>query len=209
MISNTSDNMDETGQKKIIPGNHEIIKYLSKYVTLSDAEALSILKNLDIRTYDKGDILLKEGQTADLCYFVIKGCIRQYYLVNGEERTTDFFTEGQPVSAFKGTYIKKPSPYFLSCLEPCTLSVGAIADEEKEYNPKLGPVCKLAAEDDLTKAQETLSWYRLTNAEERYLELLKTRPDLIDRVPQYYLASYLGIKPESLSRIRKRIIRKA
>lgn len=117
--------------------------------------------------------------------------------------------EGQPVNVFFGQNSQKASPYFLSCLEDCTLSVGPIAPEKVDVDPELLTVCEQAAGDELWKTKETLSMYRLTNPEERYLKLMATRPDIINRVPQYILASYLGIKPESLSRIRKRLMKKA
>ncbi len=72
--------------------------------------------------------------------------------------------------------------------------------------PHFESICRVAVEDELGKNQEKLASYIIKSPEERYLELLETRPDLLDRVPQYQLASYLGIKPESLSRIRKRIM---
>jgi CRP-like cAMP-binding protein len=66
----------------------------------------------------------------------------------------------------------------------------------------------MAVEEELGKSQESMATLLLLSPEERYLHLLNTRPELLDRVPQYQLASYLGIKPESLSRIRKRIMEK-
>lgn len=209
MILNKRENGAEGKEEQGNPSAHEIIRYLSKYATLSDVEAQAIIDGLDIRQYKKGEVLLREGEVAALCYFVIKGCVRQYYLVNGEERTTEFFTEGQPVAFFRGSNANKPSPYFLACLEDSICSVGLTTPPQEEFNPKLYPVCRMAAEDELSKSQETLSMYRHTNPEERYLEIFKSRPGLVERVPQYYLASYLGITPESLSRIRKRIMKKS
>lgn len=188
---------------------HELIKYMSKFVTVSDEEAEILIASLDERSYTKGTLLLKEGQVSDLCYFVIKGCVRQYYMVDGEEKTTNFFTEGQPISVFEGIYKKQASKYYLSCLEDCVLSVGPTSEpEDLDLDPKYKSVCLTATESELNKSQEMLSMYMISSPEDRYLNLLKTRPELIARVPQYQLASYLGITPESLSRIRKRIMLK-
>jgi len=192
-------------QSESTTSGNELIKYLSKYMCLTDAETEAILKDLDIRMYRKGEILLREGEIPELCYFIIKGCVRQYYNINGDEKTTEFYTEGQPLAVFQVTNSNKKSPYYLSCLEDCMMSVGPVTPEDIDVDPRFLTVCKMAAEDELCQTQETLNMYRLSSPEERYLELLKTKPQLIDRVPQYYLASYLGIKPESLSRIRKRI----
>jgi CRP-like cAMP-binding protein len=197
--------MDQTPD---IPIRNELIKYLSKYINLTEEDSNAILKDLDIRLYKKGDILIKEGEIPELCYFVFKGCVRQYFNVDGEEKTTEFYTEGQPISVFQGTNFNKKSSFFLSCLEDCVMSVGPIVPEDTDIDPKFITLCKTAAEDELCRTQETLAMYRLTNPEERYIELMKTKPELITRVPQYYLASYLGIKAESLSRIRRRLTKK-
>jgi len=198
--------MEET---QSIPSGSELIKYLSKYINLTEAETSAILKDLDIRIYKKGHLLIKEGEVPELCYFIFKGCVRQYFNIDGEERTTEFYTEGQPIAVFQGTNGNKKSPFYLSCLEDCVMSVGPIVPGDTDIDPRFITLCKTAAEDELYRTQETLSMYRLTNPEERYLELMRTKPELIERVPQYYLASYLGIKPESLSRIRKRLTKKA
>jgi CRP-like cAMP-binding protein len=74
--------------------------------------------------------------------------------------------------------------------------------------PHLEPASRMAVEEELGKSQDRLSNYIINSPEERYLQLLKTRPELLERVPQYQLASYLGVTPESLSRIRSRIMGK-
>ncbi|MBO9698934.1 MAG: Crp/Fnr family transcriptional regulator [Sporocytophaga sp.] len=196
-------------QNQSNPTSNELIKYISKYIKLTEEETNAILKDLDIRFYKKGDILIKEGEVPELCYFIFKGCVRQYFNKDGEERTTEFYTEGQPIAVFQGTNGNKKSPFYLSCLEDCVMSVGPIVSEDTDIDPRFINLCKTAAEDELCRTQETLAIYRLSNPEERYLDLMKTKPELIERVPQYYLASYLGIKPESLSRIRKRLTKKA
>jgi len=186
----------------------EVIRYISKFMQLSEAEAQDILENLHFRSFNKGDILLREGQISNLCYFNLKGCVRQYYLVDGEEKTTNFYTEGQPISPNEGTFKKKPSKFYLSCVEDCILSVGSPEDELRFFEkfPQFASLCRIAVEDQLSKSQHDFAAFMLSSPEERYLNLIKTRPELIDRVPQYQLASYLGVKPESLSRIRKRIM---
>lgn len=184
-----------------------VIQYIAAFKTLSEVEIRAILDNLNVRTFKKGTILLREGQVSDLCYFVLQGCVRQYYLVDGVEKTTGFFTEGQPIVAYEGNFKKLPSRFYLSCLEDCMLSVGTPEDEADLFAkyPQFELVCRLATEEELGKSQGKLADFMISNPEERYLKLLKTRPDLLDRVPQYQLASYLGVTPESLSRIRKRI----
>lgn len=194
-------------RRKLSP-EHELINYISQFMPLSEAEAAEVVKMIKFKSFKKGTVLLREGQVAKLCYFVLKGCIRQYYLVDGEEKTTNFFTEGQPVTPYEGTFKKVPSKFYLSCVEDSILTIGAPGDEAAFFEkfPRLEPAKNMAIEEELGKSMDRFSSYLLNSPEERYLNLLKTRPDLLDRVPQYQLASYLGVTPESLSRIRKRIM---
>lgn len=200
----------QTPTSRTVSPEHEITQYISQFMPLSEAEAEAVAKTIKVKSFRKGTILLKEGQVAKLCYFVLKGCIRQYYLVDGEEKTTNFFTEGQPVTPYEGTFKKVPSKFYLACVEDAILSVGTPEDEAAFFEkfPRLEPARGLAIEEELGKSMDKFSSYILNSPEERYLNMLKTRPELLDRVPQYQLASYLGVTPESLSRIRKRITQK-
>jgi CRP-like cAMP-binding protein len=187
---------------------YELIKYISQYVQLSDAEVQTFLETLKVRAHKKGDFLLKEGQVTELCCFVLKGCIRQYYLVDGEEKTTNFFTEGQPVASPEGVATRKPAKFYLTCLEDTIVMTGLTIDEVMFYEkfPKLAKAMQVMIEEEMAKQQDQFANFIMFSPEERYLNLLKNRPELLDRVPHYQLASYLGVKPESLSRIRKRIM---
>ncbi len=186
---------------------YEIIHYLTQFKTLSLEEMKGILDSLNLQTFKKGTVLLREGQIANLCYFILKGCIRQYYLVDGVEKTTQFFTEGAPITPYEGTHKRTASRYYLACVEDSVVSVGNPEREAAffEQFPHLKDLARVVTEEELGKSQENLSSFIIHSPEERYRNLLETRPDLLDRVPQYQLASYLGVTPESLSRIRKRI----
>jgi len=187
-----------------------LLDYISQIAPLNDAEINTIFDLIKVKSYKKGNVLLKEGQFQNTCYFVMQGCVRQYYLIDGEEKTTNFFTEGQPVTSVGMVFDHKPSKSYLICNDDCLLIEGKPEDEKIffEKMPRMEMLNRIGVEMELQKSQEALADYILSNPEERYLNLLKTRPDLLDRVPQYQLASYLGIKPESLSRIRKRIMEK-
>lgn len=184
-----------------------LLDYITQIAPLSDAEIDAIFEMIKIRSHKKGKVLLREGQVGNVCYFVLQGCVRQYYLVDGLEKTTNFFTEGQPVSS-TFTFEDKTSKSYLVCNEDCILIEGRPEDEQAFFAkmPRMETLSRMGVEMELQKNQEILAEYIIAGPEDRYLNLLKTRPELLDRVPQYQLASFLGVTPESLSRIRKRIM---
>ncbi len=186
-----------------------LFDFISKYISLTEAEKNALL-SLDIfRSIKKGTILLKEGQKSQDGYFILKGCMRKYYIIDGEEKTTDFFTEMEgltPYCAINNT----PSEYFISCVEDTILTVGS-QDMGLEVNakfPKFEIMCRVLSEELLAKQPINFDEFKTSSPEQRYLNLLQNRPDLTQRVPQHQLASYLGIKPQSLSRLRARILEK-
>jgi CRP-like cAMP-binding protein len=186
-----------------------LFDFLSKYVPLTDEEKNAIL-SLDIfRSVKKGTTLLQEGQQSKDNYFVLKGCIRKYYIIDGEEKTTAFYTEMEGLTPHC-VMSKTPSEYYISCIED-TILIVADSDMGVEMNskfPKFETLCKILSEDLLSKQQLDFDEFRTSSPEQRYLNLIQKRPDLIQRVPQHQLASYLGIKPQSLSRLRARILDK-
>ena len=157
--------------------------------------------------YKKGTILLKEGQLLIVSYTLIKGCLKSYYMIAGEEITTTFYIE-------KDTFFpsrlqsKKPSLHYLACLEDCLVSISTPEMEQimLEKFPRFEKLCLLSAEEKLARIQVEFDEFKTSTPEDRYLKLLEIKPELFQRIPQYLIASYLGIKPESLSRIRQRII---
>ncbi len=186
-----------------------LFDFISKYISLTEDEKNAIL-SLDLfRSVKKGTTLLKEGQKSKDSYFVLKGCIRVYYIIDGEEKTTAFYTE---MEAFTPPCVisKTPSEYYISCIEDTILTVSN-SDMEVEVNskfPKFEIMCRILSEELLAKQRIDFDAFKNSSPEQRYLNLLQKRPDLIQRIPQHQLASYLGIKPQSLSRLRARILEK-
>lgn len=189
----------------------QLIAYFSAIMPLTAEEITGIRESMCIRTFKKGTVLLKEGQIAKECYFVLKGCVRQYYVVEGEEKTSNFFTENQWVVSVNSFMNKTPANHYFDCTEETTLVIGTEQKENDLYSqfPKFEKLARIALEKGFGEQQEIVATRVTDSPEQRYLQLLTNQPELVQRVPQYQLASYLGIKPESLSRIRKRIALKA
>ena len=183
-----------------------IIEYLSKYAVIDDDLAEALEKAVIVREYAKGTTLLREGEVSFECYFVLKGCIRCYYLKDGNEKTAEFYAEGDVVNPV-GYGTGESAPYYLECVEPTVAVIGTPESERAAYahNPGLETLNRIIAEAMMAKMEKAHHAFKIDTPEERYIHLLKTRPDLPDRVPQYQIASYLGVTPESLSRIRRRI----
>ncbi len=186
-----------------------LFDFISKYVSLTEDEKNAIV-SLDLfRSVKKGTILLEAGQKSKDSYFILKGCIRTYYLVDGEEKTTGFYTETEVLTP-PCVISKTPSDYYISCSEDSILAVSN-ADMGVEVNskfPKFETLCRILSEELLAKQRIDFDAFKTSSPEQRYLNLLEKRPDLIQRVPQHQLASYLGIQPQSLSRLRSRILEK-
>lgn len=186
-----------------------LFDFISKYVALSQVEKDAMLA-LDIfRIFEKGTLLLQEGQRSNDGYFVLKGCIRTYYVIDGEEKTTAFYSEMEGITP-NCVLSKQASEYFVSCVEESIVVVSNPDMEEEIFEkfPKFETLCRLLSEELLAKSQLNFDQFKTSSPEERYVNLLELRPDLVQRVPQHQLASYLGITPQSLSRLRKRIAEK-
>jgi CRP-like cAMP-binding protein len=188
----------------------KLLTYFQRIMPLSLEEIEAIVETMNIQEYKKGTVLLKEGQISTEVYFVLEGCVRQFYLVDGEEKTNNFFTEEQWVISMNSFSQRKPSDHYMDCCINCTLVVGNREKEESLYQrfPKLETVSRKVMEKVFAEQQEIMSSYTTDTAEQRYLKLLRSRPDLFQKIPQYQIASYIGVKPESLSRIRKRLFQK-
>ncbi|MEO6285285.1 MAG: cyclic nucleotide-binding domain-containing protein [Dyadobacter sp.] len=187
-----------------------LFDFIAKYISLTEDEKNAI-RSLDLfRSIKKGTILLKKGQKSEEEYFVLKGCIRKYYIIDGEEKTTAFFTEMEGLVPHC-VMNNAPSDYFISCLEDSILTVTnpGMGVEVNAKFPKFQVMCGVLSEELLAKQQINFDEFKISSPEQRYLNLLQNRPDLIQRVPQHQLASFLGIKPESLSRLKARILGKS
>ena len=185
-------------------------KFIEQYMPLTPEEKEGMLA-LDIfHHFDEGTVLLREGQYSTTGYFVVKGCVRTYVVTDGIEKTTEFYCEGETFSP-PCAVTKQASSLYISCVEDSLLVMAddSIVEASFEKFPRFVNLCRIIAEEKLAAAQTQLEDFKTSSPEERYLHLLEARPQLLNRVPQYYLASYLGITPQSLSRMRARLAKKS
>jgi len=150
--------------------------------------------------------LLKEGQISKTMFFIEKGCLRTWVNNDGKEITTQFFFEGDAVSSIESFRTNQPSLYSIESLEPCILQTIS----QKEFQDCIEHSTELRRELEehlfrrLFQSQQLFFSYLKNNPQKRYEELIEQHPQIIQRVPQHYIASYLGITSVSLSRIRNR-----
>ncbi len=183
--------------------------FLQQFPELTRDEKQKLAVLLDVRTFPKAFVLLGKGQISKECYTILKGCVREFRMVDGEEQTTALFTEGDAVVAFTSFTNQVPADHYLVCVEECELLVGGNPEKDAAlFNqfPALEQIIKTRMQQELGKTKDSFANFVSARPEERYLRLYETRPDLFQRVPQHQLASYLGISPEAFSRIKKRIL---
>ncbi|MFT3738683.1 MAG: Crp/Fnr family transcriptional regulator [Breznakibacter sp.] len=151
-------------------------------------------------------VLLREGEIADNIYFIKKGCLREWFNKDGKDITFQFFFEGQPVASIDSFMSNKPSLFTIESIEPSiifTIGKGDFTELLKIYPEFKNKFQDLIFQRFRNYGQLFLSRIKDT-PQERYEDLVRNHPEIIKRVPQHYIASFLGITPISLSRIRNR-----
>jgi CRP-like cAMP-binding protein len=150
--------------------------------------------------------LLEEGEIARYVYFIKKGCLRMWFNNDGKDVTLQFFFENQAVASIESFRRQRPSLFTLESIEETKITCISKEDFDKLFGlfPELkAGFLEIALERMSNYADLFLSRIK-DNPRKRYEELLREHPEIIQRVPQHYIASYLGITPISLSRIRNR-----
>lgn len=182
------------------------IDHLQTKIELSEEEISFALSVLTIKSLKRGDFLLSEGEVSKEFYFNTSGFIRLYYSQNGEDRTAYFYPEGVFISAYESFVKQEPSRFYLQATEPSTVVVIGLqqASELLGFSEKFETVARMAMEEELISHQQMVAALLTQSPEERYFDLLDRSPEIFQRVPQVQIASYIGVKPESLSRIKKR-----
>jgi len=151
-------------------------------------------------------VLLREGEISKTMFFIVKGCLRTWVNHDGKEVTTQFFFEGDSVSSMESFRTNQPSLYSIETIEPSVLQ--AISQQDFRQVVEKSDRLKKDFEEHLFRrlfqTQQLALSYLKNNPRQRYDELIQKFPHIVQRVPQHYIASYLGITAVSLSRIRNR-----
>lgn len=159
------------------------------------------------QTFPKRTILLEEGKRSNKVYWIEKGCLRLSFNKDGQDISFQFFFEGEAISSIESLKHQKPSLFSIETIEASTLYGidSAVFLQQTEQNPTLQKFVNETLYKRLYHYQKLFLSRIKDSPEERYKDLLSRQPNIVQRIPQHYIASYLGITAVSLSRIRNRI----
>lgn len=190
--------------------NENSIHELKQLTGFTEPELAAVLEHFAPKTFKKKTSLLQAGNTAKEVYFVLEGCIRLFYEKDGEEISAYFFTEKMFAGAYDSFISQKPSRHSIETLEDCQVLAISYQGLQKLFVefPKMNEFVRKVLEERFVALHELFTSQILDSPLERYLKLQKERPDLINRIPQHQIATFLGITPVSLSRIRNRVKKK-
>ena len=184
-------------------------QYVSGYVALTKEEFAMVADRLVIRNFDKKQLLVKAGEVEEYLNFIVRGLARMYFYKNKTEVITNIAREGEIISSSSSFLSGTPSNYYVETLEPSTFLSISRQQLEQAYkeSPSIERLGRLMTTYFVLQKEEwELECMRL-DTKERFLRFVGNNPELLLRVPQKYLASYLNMKPETFSRL-KHLIRK-
>ena len=178
---------------------------MSFYDHFSDEELETVWIFFNPKRVKKGDFLYIPNEIATEIGFLVKGVFRVYYLVDEKESTRFIGSEGIFVTSVPSFTTQKPCTEYVEALENMELLMLSYQNLQKMYeiSPKWERFVRILAESTYNEQQKRIYSLIALTAQQRYEQFVNDRPDLVQRVPQYIIANYLGISPETLSRIRK------
>lgn len=185
-------------------------QHIHRFIVLSDSEWAMLEAQLSELVLKKGEYYIREGKKEKNIAFVIEGNLRQFYTCDGQENTTYFYFENHLMSSYFSCLTGKPSQVSIEALTDSRLLVFRYETIKSLYNQsqtweRFG---RLLAEYIAMGLEERMAGLLTLSPEERYHALLQSnKQKILERIPQHYIANYLGITPVSLSRIRNRVRR--
>lgn len=186
----------------------ELFKLISNYIDLSEVDADIIRNSFELISVNKNTILEEENKFTKHLYFINSGFVRVFYMNDGEDRTTQINCPSRFITSFQSFITGSKAYDNVETITDCELlriTKSGLELLTSKIN-KWGVFGEKIYEMALVFNEERTRDMILLTAEERYLKLMQTQPDIVQRVPLQYIASYIGIKPESLSRIRRQLI---
>ncbi|MES2810490.1 MAG: Crp/Fnr family transcriptional regulator [Bacteroidota bacterium] len=190
--------------------DEEVLAIMQMLVSHDDntpEEKAYFAENIPVKRISKGEFLLRDHQVLKASYHLFKGGVREYYYKDGEEKTSAFYIAGESLSGDANKPIQPPNGLNWECVSECIVSVFTFEVEKEMYRrfPRLESLCRMGTEAQYSQYKAEMNIFLSSTPLERYEHLLKTKPEVFQTVPLYQIASYLGVKPESLSRIRNRL----
>lgn len=182
---------------------NKILSYTEVDEDLLDHE-LQFYKKIELK---KGELLISAGQMVEHFYYVAKGCIYYYKIEEGETKVLEFYTDDVFFTDLSAYVKNTPSKHYLSATENTIVYAVKKSDAERSFDRshQLERFGRLSMQEAFIKSYSRVERLNNRTNEERYLRLSEKRPGLLQRVPQYLIASYLGLTPVGLSKIRKRL----
>ena len=163
------------------------------------------LELVNIKQFDKGEVITEMGKVENYVYFIIEGVTRSYFFKEDKEISLDFHFTGDFISVYESFLDRTPAGHAIEALTPLSMLRIRYENLAKLYEkaPKFEQVGRIMTEELFKKSSERLKDLLSLSATERYVKLLNAHPQYVQNIPLKYLASFLNITPESLSRIRK------
>jgi len=181
------------------------LNYLRKFVNITDDEFTKcLLPIIKIRKVGKKEFLTKAGEVENYFNFIVKGLVRKYYKKNSHEINTQISMEGHIILSQESFHSRTPSEFSIETIEPTELSSITYECLEKMYSSseKMQRLGRLVITATMVLKDKWLSQLVKLSPRERFISFVTKHPELMQRVPQKYLASYLNIKPETFSRFK-------
>ena len=185
--------------------SRDVARELARRYSTMTHEELDMLESILVpMKYAKNEMILREGETCTNIYWVVKGLVRQFYYKNGKELTEYMATESSIVMCIESLFMEQPTHLQIKAIEPSVLIALPKADLEavamKSVNIQI--LYRKILEESLILSQVHADMLRFESAQDRYQKLVKNQPQLVLRAPLVYIASYLQMTPETLSRVR-------
>ena len=179
-----------------------------RYRTMTHDE-LDVLESILVPIkFQKGELIIKEGEVCKNIYWIVKGLIRQFYFKNGKELTEYMATENHICMCIESLFKEEPTRLQIMALEPTVIYALPKASLEQEAikNVNIQMLYRKILEESLILSQVHADMLRFESAQDRYAKLVKRSPQLVLRAPLVYIASYLQMTPETLSRVRASVL---